>query len=269
MSVTARLRFGRHEEQSRRPVAGQERDARTGRAPGARRSPSRGRPPRPPWPPRPRAGRPRADRRTRGDRRDARPPGRAARPASTRLADAQSDAAHELRRGHRLGQLQARVLRRRGPRAPRRSRQVDVVGGGVVGARGQVRDLPGERPINHRAERYSSGSACCSACTGSNRSPSRSIRASTSSDVEAERRRIFELLPANRRGDRGPRSRPQRVHGHGRLVLVVLAPVDQHLALAQLLLLGRHDQLRVLPPPDGGRAPARAAWSRRRSPRRG
>ena len=37
--------------------------------------------------------------------------------------------------------------------------------------------------------------------------------------------------PSQRRRDSRPLARPQRVHADGRLVLVVLAPVDQHLAL--------------------------------------
>src|SRR6266542_1591474 len=41
--------------------------------------------------------------------------------------------------------------------------------------------------------------------------------------------RLLDLLPRDRRRNGGPLLSPQRVHGDGRLVLVVLAPVHQHL----------------------------------------
>jgi hypothetical protein len=43
------------------------------------------------------------------------------------------------------------------------------------------------------------------------------------------------------------RSRAQRVHRDGRLALGVLAPVDEHLSLAQLLGHPRHDLVRIHP----------------------
>ena len=56
---------------------------------------------------------------------------------------------------------------------------------------------------------------------------------------------LRHLGPVERGRDARPLRGPQRVHADGRLVLVVLAPVDQHLAAALGLRHARDDQLRV------------------------
>ena len=92
------------------------------------------------------------------------------------------------------------------------------------------------------------GNSCSSSATGANRSPCSSTRSSTSSasNTSASGSPASTSSHIDRRRDRRPLARPQRVDADGGLVLVVLAPVDQHLVLAQLLPLARHDQLRVL-----------------------
>ena len=92
---------------------------------------------------------------------------------------------------------------------------------------------------------HSEGSSCRSSTTGANRSPRSSTRRRTSAASNTSAAGILELLPVERRRHRRALARPQRVDAHGRLVLVVLAPVDQHLAAPQLLLLLGHDQLRM------------------------
>src|ERR1017187_6837671 len=58
---------------------------------------------------------------------------------------------------------------------------------------------------------------------------------------------ILNFFSLHRRGNRRPLFSAQRVHADRRLVIVVLAPVHQHLAGAQRLLHARDDQLRMLP----------------------
>ena len=77
------------------------------------------------------------------------------------------------------------------------------------------------------------GSSCSSVCTGANRSPS-SAHAQQHL-VGGERHRVAvrdlrHLVPRQRRRDGRPLHRPQRVDVDRRLVTVVLAPVDEHLA---------------------------------------
>src|SRR4051812_11370069 len=55
----------------------------------------------------------------------------------------------------------------------------------------------------------------------------------------------LDLVPVERRGHRRPLAGAQRVDGHRRLVLVVLAPVDEHLAAAQRLPHVGDDERRV------------------------
>ena len=93
----------------------------------------------------------------RAGRRAARPPGRAARRAS-RGWPTPTPSGSRARAPARARPARGPCTPAPGPRARRRPRpRSTLVGGGVVGARGQVRDLPGERPVDHRAERYSSG----------------------------------------------------------------------------------------------------------------
>jgi hypothetical protein len=54
---------------------------------------------------------------------------------------------------------------------------------------------------------------------------------------------IIQLAPRARHGDGRLLAAAQRVRRDRRLVGVVLAPVSEHLAAAQLLLLGAHDQV--------------------------
>ncbi len=58
--------------------------------------------------------------------------------------------------------------------------------------------------------------------------------------------RGFDLVPGDRGRNRRVVAAAQGVHGDGGLRAVVLAPVDEHLALAQLLLHLRDDVLRVV-----------------------
>ena len=76
-------------------------------------------------------------------------------------------------------------------------------------------------------------------CTRLSTSPASKLSASGSSRSSAS----LDLLPLHGRRDGRPLARPQRVDGDRRLVLVVLAPVDEHLALAQLLRHPRDDQV--------------------------
>src|SRR3954468_6396935 len=64
--------------------------------------------------------------------------------------------------------------------------------------------------------------------------------------LERQRVGVLHLIPGHGSGDRGPVLRAQRVDVDGGLVLVVLAPVDQHLAAAQVLRHPRHDEVRVV-----------------------
>ena len=99
------------------------------------------------------------------------------------------------------------------------------------------------------AEAAACGNSCSSSSTGAKRSPLRSTRSSTSAAskrTESGSRAGFErfdLVPAQRRRHPGPLATAQRVDGDGRLRVVVLTPVDQDLALAQLLFLLRDDEV--------------------------
>ena len=79
---------------------------------------------------------------------------------------------------------------------------------------------------------------------GAKRSPCSSTRARTASASNTSRsgspaaRALADLVPRERRRDGRPLPRAQRVHVDRRLVLVVLAPVDEHLAAAQRLASG-------------------------------
>ena len=91
-----------------------------------------------------------------------------------------------------------------------------------------------------------SGSSCSSSSTGANRSPCSSTRSSTAAASKRTRLGIAVARraprpPPSRSGveTRRPLPRPQRVDGDGRLGAVVLAPVDEHLALAKLLAIWR------------------------------
>ena len=87
--------------------------------------------------------------------------------------------------------------------------------------------------------------------TGAKQSPCSATRASTSSEVKLSssgsrlRSTASTSSQVTRGRDRRPLARPQRVHAHRRLERRVLAPVDEHLARAQVLAHLRHDQLRV------------------------
>src|SRR5918997_139644 len=72
---------------------------------------------------------------------------------------------------------------------------------------------------------YSSGSDWRRSSTGAKRSPCASMRSSTASESNSSR------------------ARAQRVHAHRRLVLVILAPVHEHLPGAQVLAHARDDEL--------------------------
>ncbi len=59
-------------------------------------------------------------------------------------------------------------------------------------------------------------------------------------------RGALDLPPVQWRRDRGSLTRAQRVHAHGRLVGIVLAPVDQHPSSSQALGHARDHQIGVL-----------------------
>ena len=92
--------------------------------------------------------------------------------------------------------------------------------------------------LEHRREEVAATSR-----PASSTSPASKPSESGSSRLE----RSLDLVPVDGRRDRRPLAGPQRVDGDRRLVLVVLAPVDEDLALAQLLRHLRDDQLRGLP----------------------
>ena len=84
--------------------------------------------------------------------------------------------------------------------------------------------------------------------TGSKGSPTSSTRSSSSpaSKTSASASPSLHLVPGQRRGDGRPLARAKRVDPHGRLVTVVLAPVDEDLALAPLLAHRGQHELGVL-----------------------
>ena len=98
-----------------------------------------------------------------------------------------------------------------------------------------------------------------SSATGANRSPCSSTRAEHLGGGEAELLGVARRSPSTssqseRRRDRRPLARAQGVDVDRRLVLVVLAPVDEHLARAPLLA----SCPRARASGGGARAPARA-----------
>ena len=260
---------GRHEQQPRRAGRRPAATPRTGRARDARRSPSRGPPRRPPWRRRPLAGRPPA-----GPANESRSSSRAATGSSssaseTRLADAHSERLTSSGGGHRLGQLEARVLRARGPRARRRSRR-----GRRRRRRGRRRPRTGPRPAGRATSRPSCGTLQLRQLLLERVHGLEQVAVALDPrehlvGVEAQRGRIVELLPAHRRRDGGraaaraastrTRSSCARRSGSSRSAPCPCAAPSS----------GSTRSASGAAPPDGARAPARAAWCRRRSPRRG
>ena len=156
----------------------------------------------------------------------------------TAASTAASDAGTTQRQGLSLTApidvllFETRCPDRRGPKDPCRRR------GGQTNAACDYTDVQtSSRPS-------SAGSFCLSFSTGSNRSPSFSIRLIASGISKRSRSaeslrfaaRSTSLPPQRDRGG-GALAGAQRVDGDRRLLLVVLAPVDEDLALARSTLV--------------------------------
>ena len=176
---------------------------------------------------------------------------------------------------HRGGPLAGGRAGRRGARGAGRGRRPPA---GAQAGRARDADVgqarraaaPGRhRRRGHRRRRAGAGARegrvpaaaapAGASSTGANRSPCSATRASTSSALKASAsgsrlRARPPPPPSDRGGDRRALAARSEYTQTGRLVLVVLAPVDEHLARrAGLGHLG-HDELRVR----GARAPGRA-----------